>query len=112
MAGENVYASNPYDTQFAGDPAATLSATQGAQSMTNQLNSQLSQTSGQSYPTMTNSYGLGQMASAAANPVGAVTGSASAPSFAANPVTSVVPDASSRGFNPWSLTGEALARGK
>jgi hypothetical protein len=57
---------------------------------------------GSSYPAMANDYGLGQAQAA--------PGAASSPSFGATDISVTVPDASSRGFNPWSLQGEALSR--
>ena len=56
------------------------------------------------YPAMSNAYGLGQQ-------VDPMAGAASNPDYATNPITVPVPDTASRGFNPWSLTGEANARG-
>lgn len=53
------------------------------------------------YPAMSNSYGLGS-----------IPGTASNPSYNSQPLNTSMPDTGSRGFNPWSLTGEALSRGK
>lgn len=58
------------------------------------------------YPAMTNSYGLGTGASAP------IPGAAANPSYLQQPLTTQLPDTSSRGFNPWSLSGESNARGK
>lgn len=57
--------------------------------------------SGSAYPAMANDYGLG-----------AIQGSAANPNYQNQPLTVTVPDTASRGFNPWSLTGESNARGK
>lgn len=58
-----------------------------------------------SYPAMPNDYGLGDQ-------TGAIQGSAANPNYQNQPLTVTVPDTASRGFNPWSLTGESNARGK
>lgn len=54
------------------------------------------------YPTMANDYGLGQTSP--------TPGSSSNPGFAQQDISVTVPDSGSRGFNPWSLSGEALSR--
>lgn len=92
---------NPWAVQAGQDTATAqglqMGGQQGAQNAIDMM--------GQ-YPAMTNSYGLGGQQSPA------VPGSASNPAFGAQPITVTVPDTASRGFNPWSLTGEANARGK
>lgn len=65
------------------------------------------------YPAMQNPYGLGSVVGGGTSGGGTPTpGSASAPSFNTTPVTSnqAATDSSSRGFNPWSMQGEANAR--
>lgn len=61
------------------------------------------QTGGSQYPALANQYGLGR--------VTAQPGAASNPDFLNTPISLGQPDQTSRGFNPWSLTGEALTRG-
>ena len=56
------------------------------------------------YPAMQNSFGLGAQ-------VGPVAGAQSGQDYMTTPISQGTPDSSSRGFNPWSLTGEALSRG-
>ena len=75
------------------------------------------------YPTMPNQYGIGTQSmdssgqgsfgasAVSGGPAGPTAGAASNPAYGAQPLTSSAPDTSSRGFNPWSLTGEANARG-
>lgn len=92
------------DTQASNSIQATNAQTMGV--MDSQIGAYGGTPSSTStYPTMTNSYGLGTSSAP-------VVGSASNPSFNGQPITVDVPDTSSRGFNPWSLTGEANARGK
>ncbi len=81
-----------------GSGAQAQGATQGVQqNLQNTLNQ---------YPAMPNSYGLGSQ------PSDPIAGAASNPDFNAQPITVAVPDTASRGFNPWSLSGEANSRGK
>lgn len=88
---------NPYAAQQAADSASML---QGAQESAQRMNSLQGQVN--AYPAYGNDYGLGS----------AIPGSASNPDYGTAPVTITMPDASSRGFNPWSLQGESIARGK
>jgi hypothetical protein len=60
--------------------------------------------SASAYPTMANDYNLGQQTAP-------VPGAASNPDYSTKPITVTMNDSSSRGFNPWSLSGEATARG-
>lgn len=103
---------NPYSQMLNTDgPAGQAIQNANAQS-TSAIDSQINAYGGTpadgggnpAYPTMANSYGLGTSAP--------IPGSASNPAFGSQPITVSVPDTSSRGFNPWSLTGEANARGK
>lgn len=75
---------NPWTSGAAGETSAGAPANQGA------------------YPAMANDYGLGQ-----AQPTSA---SSSSPGYASQDISVTVPDSGSRGFNPWSLQGEALSR--
>lgn len=78
-------------------------------------------TNASTYPTMQNSYGLGT--NGATSPVGGtpanaiqpqaqspIPGNASDPNYAVNSLSAAVSDSGSRGFNPWSMQGEANAR--
>lgn len=80
------------------------------------------------YPAMTNSYNLGAPPSQPTSPVGPlgpggtpiqnsqpaaqhpVAGNPSDPKFATQALSQAVSDSGSRGFNPWSMQGEANAR--
>lgn len=100
-------AANPWNQTLANDSAQGQQAIANSQQTTALANQQLSSMGDASaYPAMTNAYGLGSSQSSA------IPGSASNPAFGAAPLTIAVPDTASRGFNPWSLTGESNARGK
>lgn len=89
---------NPYAPQQAQDSAAGAQAGQYASSNIQQLQAQSAKAAG-GYPAMPNSYGLGNSSSFA-------------PTAPAGPITQPAQDSGSRGFNPWSLVGEASSRGK
>lgn len=100
-------AANPWNQTLAQDNAAGQQALANSAQTTNIANQQMgAMGDGSSYPAMTNAYGLGSQESSA------IPGSASNPGFGAQPISLTVPDTASRGFNPWSLTGESNARGK
>lgn len=62
------------------------------------------------YPAMQNSFGLGSPPTPAAAPTPAPTNGASDPNFAVKSLSTAVSDSGSKGFNPWSMQGEANAR--
>lgn len=101
--GSAMAQNNPWTQISQQDSAAQVSGTQAATQMQSQISDQMSsmQNDGSQYPALQNQWGLGS-----------TPGSASAPSYGAAPVTINMPDSGSRGFNPWSMQGEANARGK
>lgn len=89
---------NPW-TQFTDVTDATKTAQSNVQNLQGQLKDAQND-----YPAMQNTYGLG-------GPVApAQAGSDSNPSYDSKPITSDAGSSGSRGFNPWSLQGEATAR--
>lgn len=97
---------NPWTQQLNNDQAAGAMLDPYRQQTLSQVQGQMSNYAGDAsqYPAMANAYGLGQ-----SQPI---PGAASNPGYLSQPITVTVPDTASRGFNPWSLTGEANARGK
>lgn len=68
-----------------------------------------------SYPAMANSYGLGgqpaqPQAQTQAQTQAPVQGNTSDPNFAVKALSQAVNDSGSKGFNPWSMQGEANVR--
>lgn len=117
IADQTNFGSNPWDTQLSGDMNAQASLNQNAQmnatNLTNQATAMgastapgMTTSNGSNYPAMSNSYGLGSSINSPTMPVGN-----SGNNYAQNPINISMPDSSSRGFNPWSLTGESNARG-
>lgn len=110
--GQSNYFSNP----FASSTAQMQSQVPDMQARSNdrvtqmygKLNSFDQNSSGSQYPAMQNAYGLG----GPMDQPEAVPGTASNPNYMEEGLTTTMPDSGSRGFNPWSLTGEANARGK
>ncbi len=98
--------SNPWSSMGAQDQMAQTQGTQQANQNVNNLQGQMANYAGNAnaYPTMSNSYGIGEQPSA-------VPGQAAGPSFQTQPLNVTMPDSGSRGFNPWSLSGESNARG-
>lgn len=100
----NTWGENPY---LQGAQETIGNAVQGLQTSQGRMGSlqgqMASMSQGGGYPAMANDYGLGDTSSA-------FPGAASNPSYAQSPITTGGTDNSSRGFNPWSLTGEALSR--
>jgi hypothetical protein len=99
---------NPYLNAYAQSSAQLYPAQMAAQQQMGNIQSQ--QQSG--YPAYPNAYGLGNTSSFTQAPnYQANPAAQSAPaSYQAQPVDISATDASSRGFNPWSLSGEANAR--
>ncbi len=97
---------NPY---LAGFDSATDSALSGIPQVQKNIEGMQGQMNSQ-YPTYPNPYGIGSGSSQ--GDTGAVPGTASNPNYLTKPVSVTVPDSASRGFNPWSLTGESNARGQ
>lgn len=108
VAPDTSDAANPYVQMTNADSAAGNALNNSGNMVMQQEQSLLSgyAGNGSSYPATTNDYGLGSTQSQP------VAGSASNPTYGGQPITLTVPDTSSRGFNPWSLSGEANARGK
>lgn len=94
----------PAKVDMAGANNTINSAYSQSQSAQGQIQSLQGQVD--AYPAMENSYGLGAMNTSA----GAIPGSSSNPDYAANPWGDSPADAGSRGFNPYSLKGEANYR--
>lgn len=101
-------AANPYAQMENSDTQAADTLNASGNMVTAQETSMLGQYAGNgsSYPATTNTFGLGDTQSTP------VAGSASNPTYGGQPISVSIPDTSSRGFNPWSLSGEANARGK
>lgn len=99
---------NPYAAQASQDMAQGLSLNNSGNMVMQQQQQMLDNYSGNgsAYPAMSNAFGLGSSQSTP------IPGSASNPGYGSQPISITVPDSSSRGFNPWSLTGEANSRGK
>lgn len=113
---------NPFLQQYGQDVSSLYPAAMASASRQNSLNGQMAQFGGGSgggqqqsgYPAYPNAFGLGDTSSfssqeQAFNPQPAAVG---APSFQAQPLNQPASDSSSRGFNPWSLSGEANSRGQ
>lgn len=100
------YGTNPW-ASLTDQANASLQASQGAQAQLPGIQSRVNALSGQAqslakpdpYPSFPNSSGIGSQIPYPTAP--------SAPEQAGP--TPMDPNASSRGFNPWSLTGEALS---
>lgn len=101
------FGTNPYPDQAAQyqGMANNAQTSNSIGALTSSYNS-YAQTSGQgagAYPSMPNAYNLGAQQSPPAM-------GNSGPTSSQAPLNITIPDASSRGFNPWSLQGEANSR--
>lgn len=132
MASDNPWGSpNPYLGGLASANQNAVTQTPGLQQNMSQLQNKISSLGGQdsgngmatnnSYPAYANSYGLGTQVNqtsqaapqnAAPAPTQATPGAASSPDYLMQALNATAQNVASRGFNPWSLTGEANARGK
>lgn len=136
MATDNPWGSpNPYLGGLASANQSAVTQTPGLQQNMSQLQNKISSLGGQdsgngmatnnSYPAYANSYGLGTQVnqqsqaapqSAAPAPAPAPTqtipGSPTSQDDLMQALNATAQNVASRGFNPWSLTGEANARGK
>ena len=92
---------NPYAAQATADTNAANQAQQYSQSNIQAMQGQFDKAAG-NYPSFPNTFGLG-------NSQGLGGAQATGPQ---GPVTQPGNDSGSRGFNPWSLVGEATARGQ
>lgn len=103
--GSQPAAMNPYLSQISqGMGQVSMdqnAASQGAQTGQQNISGMQNAINAQSYPSFPNSMGLGTQ-----------TGYGTMPTQAPpmQPQNQIVPDMTSRGFNPWSLQGEAMAR--
>lgn len=98
------FGANPWGTMMGADAGRVNQGTSQGNKNIDSLGQQYNNVN-QGYPAMQNSYGIGA-------PVGgSIPGNASAQGFGAKPITNNATDSASRGFNPWSLSGESNARG-
>lgn len=119
--GQMTPGKNPYAGALGQANSSYLSQAPGIQQNMSQLQGQINKgqqgQSGSGYPAYTNSYGLGSTpqppAGAGGQDQSAVSqGMASNPDYLKDALTASAQSVASRGFNPWSLTGESNARGK
>lgn len=101
---------NPYAST---NPNAQAPINTAPQQNYNYSTGQYDPSSASSYPTYPNDAGVGSQApfsGSTQTPTTPMAGSSSNPGYLAQSINVQVPDTSSRGFNPWSLTGESNAR--